>query len=420
MPAARPARGRDFRLLWFGEAVSLIGSATATILLPLLAVLHLHAGPAWMGVLSAATWLPWLVIGLPAGAWVDAWSERRVMVLADLVSAVTMGSVPLFWWLGHLTMPHLLGAAVLTGSASVFFRTAYAKIIPTLVPDVQLESANARLFGTEAVAMVAGPGVAGRMSALVGPAVGLVVAVVGFCVSAVCLRMIRLERDRGPGRTEERRVVGTVESEPLGRRMKEGLAFVLGDRLLCWFTVIGALSNLGLTGYGAMMVLYLVGLGLDESRVGTYFMLGAVGGVLGSVLGTRLARWVGTGRASTLLLLGAPVALLIGLPTTPRHLWLSLLGYGAVGAMVTAGNVIRSSWRQRYVPERLLGRAVTAMACLNYGTMPLAGLLAGWLGTSFGVRPTVLLMAGVHWAAGWLVCLSPLFRMRDLPVSRAR
>jgi Transmembrane secretion effector len=95
--AEQQTAGRGFALLWFGEGVSLLGGATGGVLLPLLAVVDLHAGPRWMGLLAAATWLPWLLIGLPAGAWVDRLPARRVMIVADLAAAVVVAGVPVAW-----------------------------------------------------------------------------------------------------------------------------------------------------------------------------------------------------------------------------------------------------------------------------------------------------------------------------------
>jgi MFS family permease len=121
--------------VWSGEGVSLLGAATTSILLPLLAVTHFHAGPGWMGQLTAAAWLPWLLIGLPAGAWLDRLDPRAVMITADLVSAATLASVPLGWWLGFLTLPQLLVVAVLGGAATVLFRTAGVRSEPVYPRD---------------------------------------------------------------------------------------------------------------------------------------------------------------------------------------------------------------------------------------------------------------------------------------------
>src|SRR6476620_12530054 len=151
-PVAPPpplARNRNFGLLWFGEGVSVLGNATTSVLLPLLAVVGFDAGAGWMGALTAAAWVPWLLIGLPAGAWVDRLPARRVMIISDLVAAVTLASVPVAWLLGHLTLPHLAVAAFCNGVCTVFFRAAYPALVRQVAPREQQEQAFARLFGTE-------------------------------------------------------------------------------------------------------------------------------------------------------------------------------------------------------------------------------------------------------------------------------
>src|SRR6478672_10604936 len=152
-------RNRDFSLLWFGEGVSVLGNATTSVLLPLLAVVAFDAGPGWMGLLTAAAWAPWLVIGLPAGAWVDRQPARRVMVASDLVAAAVLASVPLAWALGRLTLLHVVLAALGNGACTVFFRAAYPALVRRVAPQAQQEQAFARLFGTESAMQVAGPGV---------------------------------------------------------------------------------------------------------------------------------------------------------------------------------------------------------------------------------------------------------------------
>ncbi len=391
-----------------GETASLLGSATTSVLTPLLAVTQLGAGPGWMGLLTAAAWLPWLVIGLPAGAWLDRLDPRRAMIAADLVAAVSLASVPLAWWLGVLTLPQLLVVALLGGGAAVFFRTAYVKLLPRIVADENLETANARIFGVESAAQVAGPGLAGLLAQVVTAAAGLVLNVLGFLVSALCLHRITL-RPRTAGSS----VSGTLRS-----RIAEGVRTVLGDRNLRVLMIIGGASNFGLTGYAALLVLFLVDrLGLSSASLGLVLMVGSVGGLLGATAAPALARRFGTGRASTaLLLLSAPSALLIGLPVTAAEAYLTAVGLLLVGFGVVAGNVIRGSWRQRYVPEALMGRVVTTLQVVNYGTMPLAGLTAGLLGSQLGVRPAILLFAAIHCVACLSLLGTRLGRGRELPV----
>ena len=181
--------------------------------------------------------------------------------------------------------------------------------------------------------------------------------------------------------------------------------------------LIGAVSNFGLTGYGTLFVLYLKQvLGLNGSEIGLALMLSSTGGLLGAILASVLAKHFKNGRLSTFLFLcsGLP-ALVIGLPTLKSQVPLTVLGGALVGVAVVAGNVIRSSWRQRYVPSELLGRVATTSSTLNFGLMPVGALVAGWLGNHYGIRVTIILMTAIHFLASWSVLVTPLARLKELP-----
>jgi MFS family permease len=399
--------GPSFSVFWFGEGVSLLGTATTSVLLPLLAVTELQAGPVWMGLLTAASWLPWLVLGLPAGAWLDRSDPRRVMIIADLVAAGTLASVPVVWALGRLSLPQLLVVALVGGTCTVFFRTGYVKLLPQIVPDAGLETANARVFGTESAMQIAGPGVAGVVAQLASAAAGVVGSVVGYAVSALCLTRICVPVGSRPAAGADR----------LRTRIAQGVRTVLDDHNLRVLMIIGGVSNFGLTGYAALLVLFLVGdLGLPEVQLGVVMMFGGIGGLVGALVAPRLGRRLGTGRASTaLLLVAGPAALLVGAPSSTSQTYLTAAGLFLVGAAVVGGNVIRGAWRQRYVPAELMGRVMTTMQVVNYGTMPLAGLAAGLLGSRWGVQPAIMVLAGVH-ALGCLSILGTrLGRAVELP-----
>ncbi len=408
----KPAMNRSFHLLWFGEGVSVLGNATSAVLLPLVAIVGFHAGPGWLGLLTAAAWLPWLVVGLPAGAWIDHLRPRTVMIVSDLVASGLALSVPAAHAAHRLTLGQLLVVALGSGVCTVFFRTAYVKLLPEVVDDTALEPANARLFGTESAMQVLGPGVAGLLLRWLSAATGLVLDGASFLVSALCLWRVRPRRAPEPA----------AGGRPLGAQIREGVGFVWQDRYLRWLTPIGGLSNFGLTGYAALLVLYLVrDLHLAPASVGTVLMLGSTGGLLGSVVATRVTRRIGSGRASTALFVCAgPPALLIPLARPGLGVGLAVTGLLLVGVFVVAGNVVRSAWRQRYVPRELMGRVVTASQVVNYGTMPLAGLAAGWLGGQIGVRATIALMAAIHAVACCSILASPLRPLRELPSTPSR
>jgi len=408
-PQPALARNRNFRLLWAGEGVSVLGSMTTTVIFPLMAVTQFDAGPFWMGILAGAIWLPWLVLGLFAGAWVDRSDPRRVMMRADLVAAAVVATVPMAWALDLLTLPHLVLAALGLGGCTVFFRTAYAAFVPRVVSSPDLERANARIYGTESAMQIGGPGVGGLLVQAFSAAFAVVIDVLSFLVSWVCLARMRPD-EFGPAPEKP-------SPQPMGRQVREGVSIVVRDPFLRFFSLQGGLSNFALTGYGALLVLFMVrDLGLEPGSVGFVMAFGSLGGLLGATVATRTTAWLGNaGALRTLQVLGGPPALLVGLAQPGRGAALVAVGSFIVGVGVVGANVVRSSFRVRYVPGDLLGRTTATSSVLNFGTMPLAGLLAGGLGTWIGVRETILVMAAIHALASLSVWISPYRTGRDLP-----
>jgi len=416
---AETARGRgevmrqhDFRLLWLGETTSAVGTSISKVALPLLAVVTLQASALQVSALTAAAWLPWLVIGLPAGAWVDRLPRRRVMQVCNIGSLLLLLSVPIAAWSGTLTIGQLLLVALLTGVASVFFQTAYQVYLPAVVPAGDLTEANAALQGSESVAQVGGPGLAGLLAQLAGAVTGLVADAVSFLVSTVCLVFIHAQ-DK-PTKDETR-------STPLRGQIADGLRFVRTDPYLRVLTVFGATSNLALTGYQAILVVFLVrDAGVSPGGVGLLISGMSAGGVVGAAGAGAVARQFGTARGMLACeLVGAPFALLIPL-TRPGLglLWVVVGGVG-VGAGIVSGNVIKGSFRQTYTPRHLLGRVIVTMQFLNYGTIPLGALLAGVLATTLGLRPTMWIMASGLTLASLVLLIGPIRQQRNLPTHPA-
>ena len=411
-PVAPPlplARNRSFRLLWFGESISVLGNATTSTLLPLVAVVGFDAGPGWMGILTAAAWVPWLVVGLPAGAWVDRLAARRVMIVSDLAAGLALASVPVAGLLHVLTFPQLAVVAFVNGVATVFFRAAYPALVRQVAPRDQQESAFARLFGSESAMQVAGPGLGGLVAQFASAAGGLLLDTASFVVSAVCLWRLKVPAQD----TSERAEVAA----PLRERIREGIDYLRQDRLLRFFTVVGSVSNFGLTGCTTLLVLFLVReVHLSSGSVGLVLAVQSLGGVIGASIATRVSRRLGSARALLVLqVVAGPPALLTPLGSPGAGLVAMVAGLVLVGVGVVAGNIVRGAWRNRYVPEHLVARQVTTAQFVNLGTMPLAGLTAGALGAELGLRLTLALMAGVHVLACSAMFWSPLRGLRDLP-----
>jgi MFS family permease len=180
-------RDRDFRLFWFGETISTAGSAMAVVAMPLTAVLVLHSSTLVVGLLQATAWLPAVLIGLPAGAWVDRRRKRPVMLACDIAAFALFASVPVAAWTGVLTIGQLVAVAFLAGSAAVFFTASYGAFVRSVVSADRRMEANAKLEGSVWAAQMAGPGLGGLAAQLLGAVSGLFANALSFIVSAVCL-----------------------------------------------------------------------------------------------------------------------------------------------------------------------------------------------------------------------------------------
>ena len=405
-------RHRDFRLLWTGETTSAVGTSISGVAVPLVAVVTLHASALQVSALTAAAWLPWLAIGLPAGAWVDRLPRRPLMQVCNIASLLLLLSIPAAAWSGTLTIGHLLVVALLTGVASVFFQTAYQVYLPGVIGDDHLTEANAALQGSESVAQVAGPSLAGLLAQLAGAVSGLIADALSFLVSTVYLARIHAQ---DTPTTSDRRPT------PLRSQIADGLRFVRADPYLRVLTVFGAASNLALTGYQAILVVFLIrDVGVSPGVVGLLLSGMSVGGVLGAAGAGVFARRFGTAHGMLISeLAAAPFALLIPLTKPGAGLLYVVVGGIGVGAGIVSGNVIKSSFRQTYTPRHLLGRVVVTMQFLNYGTIPLGALLAGVLAATLGLRPTLWITASGLVLASLILLTGPIRRHRDLPIQPA-
>jgi MFS family permease len=401
---------RDFRLLWGGETVSWLGNYMAIVALPLLAVKTLHASSLAVGVLVAAGYLPWLVIGLPAGAWVDQLPPRRVMVTCDLVSAALYASIPLTAWSGGLTLGQLLIVALLAGTATVFFSTAYQVYLRALLTPAELVEGNAKLQGSEATAELAGPSLAGLVAQVLGAAAALLANAASFLVSAACLLAIRRRAPRPPS---------SGRRPALRQTIADGLRFVARDPYLSRMTLFMMTGNLALIGFVAVQVVFLVRtLGLPSAAVGLLVAVQGVGGVAGAMVARRISDRIGTARCLLLAALGAePFCLLAPLASRGPGLVLYVIGIFITAVGVVIANVIIGSFRQAYAPPGMLGRVSATTRFLIIGTGPLGALAGGVLAAAFSPRGALWVLFAVNSAAGLLLLSRPFTRRRDLPAA---
>lgn len=402
-------RNRSFLWLWTGEGISQLGAQFTGLAIPVLAVSLLGASEFEVGILGAAQTAAFLVVGLPAGAWIDRMLKRRVMIVADLVRAVTLALIPLLFFTGTLEIWHLYIVGAVVGVATVFFDVSYQSYLPILLPGPQIGSANSRLEATAQIAHIGGPGLAGALLSVVSAPVLLLIDGLSYLVSAFAIWRIR-DSETLPDRQQR---------ESLPKEIAEGLKFVFGHPLISRITVTTGFSNF----FGTIIttleaILILRELGLSPVTFGLIFGIGAAGGLLGAVTTPWITRRIGEGSAVSLSAVAFAVAAMsMPLAGMFRSAAVPLLIGGAFlqAFLVLVYNITQVTMRQRLTPPRLLGRMNASIRFVVWGVMPIASIVAGILGTTIGVLPTMWIgVVGTLVGASW-VLFSPLTTMRVLP-----
>ncbi|RBQ21346.1 MFS transporter [Spongiactinospora rosea] len=389
-PSGHLLRERGFRGLYLSAAVSQFGSQLTLVGLPLLAVSALGAGAGEVGLLSALATLTALVVGLPAGAWVDRAGRRGVMIAADLGRAAVLGSVPLAWWAGGLSMAQLYAVAVLTGVGRLFFEVAAQSVLPDVVGRDRLTAANSMLVGTSAAMDVSGNGLAGVVVQVAGAPVAIVIDTLTYLWSAWWLRAV-------PSPAPSRGRTG------MGRQIADGVRFVRGSRVLVVIMIQGAMVNLGIPLVTALLPVLMVGeMHLPAWTLGAYLSASGLGVLAGSASAHLLSRWLGQGRATWLVgVWTAPAALALPFIAPGPGLWVSAAAYFAVTFRIGVNNVTLTSFRQQVTPDALLGRVNATMRMVLTGAVGLGGLLAALVGELYGVR-AALWCGAVVLALSWV------------------
>jgi MFS family permease len=405
-------RNPGFLWLWGGQTVSIFGEQFTSLAIPVLAVTLLHAVAWQMGVLNAASTAAFLVVGLPAGAWVDRWMKRRVMITADVVRTVVLAIIPILWFTGHLEIWQLFIIVAIYGVASVFFDVSYQSYIPLLVRSEQVGPANSTLEATAQVARIGGPGIAGALLTVVS-APGLIIAdSLSYVVSF--LSLWRIKDHEVPADVTKR--------QPLHKEIAEGVRFVAGQPLIRSVAGTTATSNFFSTlAFTLFPIFALRTLDIGSLGLGVTLSAGAIGGLLGALATPKLAKWIGEGRVivvsafvSGAVFILVPLAIFFHGPSAVVEL---SIGEFITSFCILVYNITQVTLRQRLCPPRLLGRMNASIRCLVWGVMPIAALVSGWLGGTIGILPTMWVGFAGGVLAGFWVLFSPLPRLRSLPDS---
>ena len=381
--------GGPFRVFLAARAVSWAGTAMTMVALPVL-VFQRSGSATLTGLVAALEALPYLLLGLPAGALVDRWDQRRTLVVTSVVSAAAMASVPLADLVGLLTTAHVLLAAVTVSSAFVFFDAAGFGVLPAIVGREGLSTATGTMMSVSTAITLVGPALGGVCVAVAGAPAVLALDGASYLLAAVLLARVRV-----PARPPE---------EPAGRRwsrMRQDVAE--GLRYLWWQPTIRTLTLLGVgnsltagavTGLVVVVATRRLGLADDDPRIGLLFAAAAAGTLAVSLALPRIhARWR-VGAITLGALIANWVALLAWAAT--REWRLAVVVLAVLQAANTLVNINGIVVRQALTPDRLQGRVNTTARMIAWGGTPFGALLGGILADAAGVAGALLVMsAGV-------------------------
>jgi MFS family permease len=402
-------RHPDFMKLWVGETISLLGSQVTSLALPLTAALILKASAEQMGVLNATQFLPFLLVGLFAGAWVDRRQRRPVLIIGDIGRALLLATIPLAALAGALHMEQLYVIGFLVGVLTVFFDVAYQSYLPSLVGRAGLVEGNSKLELSRSITAIAGPGVAGLLVQILTAPIAIALDAFSFLASAFFLGRITTT-EAPPERHEQKHIL---------REIAEGMGVVLGNPSLRAIAACTATSNLFSNISQTVFILYATrDLNLDAAALGVIYGIASVGGLLGALYVARVTRRFGLGYTiiGSMILGGlgwlfAPLASGSWLVAVP----LIILGVSLNAFGGTIYNINQVSLRQTITPHRLLGRMNASMRFIVWGTIPVGALVGGWLGGAIGLRQTLVVGAvGSMLPSLWII-FSPVRGLREQP-----
>ncbi|QOS81246.1 MFS transporter [Paenibacillus sp. JNUCC31] len=380
----------DFRNFWLGHTVSSFGVQITTVAIPLIAALTMHASPLEMGFLTAVEFLPFLLISLFVGVWVDRKPKRPMMIAADIVRAVALIAIPVGIFMDILTMPLLYIIAAIVGINTVIFEIAHVSYLPTVVKKDELVEGNSKLEFSSSSATVVGQSIGGALIQIFSAPFSILFNIGTYLVSAVYLARIKKQEDAVE--------VPEGTKQNMGAEIREGAKFVFHNNILRAILIGTVIFNLFTYVIEPIFILYISRtLALAPVYIGLIFSMSGVGALLGAFVAGPMVKKLGIGKTMvTSLFLAGLVSLVIPvatlLPTLPAVILIMVM-YMIDAAMVIVYNINQRSLRQGITPQNLQGRMNACMRMFGMGVVPIGAVLGGWLGGIIGTTPTLIVGA---------------------------
>ena len=415
LPRSPLWRNPAFVRVWAAATISIFGSLVSGVAIPWVAILVLGAGPLELAALGIAELTAGLLVGLVAGAWIDRLRRRPVLIGADLGRAVLLGSIPIAFVLGVLSLGQLLVVAFLAAVLTTFFDSADNAYLPTIVERDQLVDANAALQATGSAAEFSAFGVAGFLVQLLSAPLAILVDAASFLISAAFLGSIRRPERDPPARADRRPVLAEI---------REGLRLVVRDPALRAFAAarMAIAATYGVFG-GLWLLFVTTELGLGPAAIGLIAGVGGIASLVGATTVARSTRRWGIGRVATVAL-GVTAVGNFFIPLAPTGAPVLAAGCLIVAQLVgdssaTVYEVVETSVRQGLVADGAVGRVSSTFRVADVLVQLVAMALGALLAEATDVRTAVTIAPVGAVAAAILLWASPAWRLRILPAAES-
>jgi MFS family permease len=428
-PPARSALWRDRRFCVFliSQTLSVAGDSFALIAVPLL-ILRATGSVTQMGLLTGAAGAAAVGAGIFAGILVDRLDRWILMAACDLARMLLYGLIPLVWsvhpevWLLYVILP-------LCAALGMIFQVGYVTVVPVLSGPARITEANGLLYGAASAAAIAGPLLAGLVSAALGPAGAIAVDAVSFAASAAGVLLVRrslsvartggaypdtaAEPDRDASGTPG--TAGEPGRERPWRELLAGARFLWQQPVLRALTVLLTFFIFATEGLPDVLIFYIKhDLGQGDGVVGLVLAVAALGTVVGALAVAPLRRRLGFGTCWTgsVLLCGLAVG---GLGATGSVPATAALAAVYLGCTSVAG-ICSMSLRQQVTPDHLLGRVTAAFWTIHFSLGPIGVALLTWAAGRFGVEAACVASAAACLLLGAAALATPIRQRTPEPV----
>jgi MFS family permease len=404
-------KNKDYLKLWMGQSISSFGSQFTFIAVPLLATVILGATPTQMGLLTSFGFLPFLLFSLVAGVWVDRIRRRPILITANIANALSLLTIPIFYYFDLLSISILLIIQFLVGTGSVFMSITSGSYLPSIIKKEQLIDGNSKFQLTNSLARITGSGLGGGLVALLSAPFVILLDALTYIMSALFLLSIK---------SKEKLIESKKEDRNIMKEIREGIQIVFGTPVIRSILFSSTCYNFFYSMFLPLFILFVSrDLQLSSTLIGIIFAMGGVGAFIGSSLAKMLGNKLGIGSllSKINMLTGLSIIMMVASTIFETIIMVSLILFAQVilSGCATIYSINTVSLRTAITPIHLLGRTNASLQTISFGGLAIGPILGGAIAGLIG-NASMIVICGIGIALSTLlIYLSPVRLIKEIP-----